>query len=71
MPEEKPISIGALWINTKKDGAEYLTGVINGEKVICWRNNYKKDGENSPDWRIYKGIKRDNLMATGSEKIPF
>ena len=68
MPDEKPTSIGALWSRNKKDGDEYLSGVINGENVVCWRNNYKQAGENSPDWRIYKSRKAE---PGKSNDVPF
>lgn len=43
--------IGALW---EKSGAKgtYLTGTVNGARVVVFRNTDKKS-EKSPDWRAY------------------
>jgi uncharacterized protein (DUF736 family) len=47
--------IGALWVNAKQGSNEkYLTGQINGEKVIMFKNKYKDDNPKAPDFRIYK-----------------
>lgn len=47
--------LGALWVNVKQsDGSKYLTGTINGEKVIVFKNKYKDENEKAPDFRVYK-----------------
>lgn len=47
--------IGALWVNAKQGSNEkYLTGQINGAKVIMFKNKYKDDNPKAPDFRIYK-----------------
>lgn len=46
-------SIGALWTRISKSGTEYLSGTINGVKVVVYKNNYKKE-EKQPDFRIYE-----------------
>jgi uncharacterized protein (DUF736 family) len=47
--------IGALWVNAKQGSNEkYLTGQINGDKVIMFKNKYKDDNPKAPDFRIYK-----------------
>jgi uncharacterized protein (DUF736 family) len=47
--------VGALWVNVKQsDGSKYLTGTINGEKVIVFKNKYKDENQKAPDFRIYK-----------------
>ena len=47
---EEPI--GSLWIQQGKRG-EYLSGVVNGTKVIIFRNTYKQEGSKQPDWKVY------------------
>jgi len=44
--EKYPDDRGALWIESD----DKMTGTINGEKVVAWRNT-KKVGK-QPDWRI-------------------
>jgi uncharacterized protein (DUF736 family) len=65
--------LGALWIKESSRG-EYLSGTINGESVVVFRNA-KKRSENSPDWRVLKAQKRADRPATDAPKtddpIPF
>tara|TARA_B110000305_G_C19448019_1_gene645995 strand:- start:2994 stop:3239 length:246 start_codon:yes stop_codon:yes gene_type:complete len=46
--------VGALWVNQKSDGTKYLTGTLNGEKVIVFKNKYKEENAKAPDFRVYK-----------------
>jgi uncharacterized protein (DUF736 family) len=46
--------LGALWVNQKSDGTKYLTGTLNGEKVIIFKNKYKEENAKAPDFRVYK-----------------
>ncbi len=48
-----PNELGALWQETGARG-EYMTGTINGVKVICFKNDKKKPGSKAPDWRVLK-----------------
>jgi uncharacterized protein (DUF736 family) len=49
---------GALWLKKSKAGADFLSGYVLDENknkinVVVFKNNYKKPGESSPDYRIY------------------
>ncbi len=47
--------MGALWLNVKQGTAEkYLTGHINNEKVIVFKNKFKEENPKAPDYRVYK-----------------
>ena len=47
--------LGALWINVKSGGTDkFLTGHINDEKVIIFKNKYKEENPKAPDFRVYK-----------------
>jgi uncharacterized protein (DUF736 family) len=47
--------VGALWVNIKQGKSEkYLTGHINDEKVIIFRNKFKEENAKAPDFRVYK-----------------
>lgn len=47
--------LGALWINVKPGGNDkYLTGHINNEKVIVFKNKFKDENPKAPDFRVYK-----------------
>ena len=56
--------IGGLWSRTSQAGNEFLSGRIklpDGSEleVIVFPNSFKKPGERSPDWRIYRSQPRD------------
>lgn len=67
-------SIGALWI---KEGAKgkFLSGVveIGGEKhnVVVFKNTLKKEGERTPDYRIYASKPRDAEAKQEDDSVPF
>lgn len=52
MPKN-PDELGALWIKASARG-EYMTGMINGEPVVVFRNDKKAEGSKQPDWRVLK-----------------
>jgi hypothetical protein len=54
--EKDPDELGALWMKTGGKG-EYMTGEINGVKVVCFRTQKRSD--KSPDWRVMKSKPRD------------
>ncbi len=82
---------GAFWIKTSKTGNQFLTGKIkskSGEEisVMVFKNKYKTDGSNQPDYRIYfdngptksipapvKSSKTETVKesTTKTEEIPF
>lgn len=59
--EKNPDELGALW---EKNGSKgpYLTGEINGVKVVCFPVERKSD--KSPAWRVMKSKPRE--MGTPS-----
>lgn len=48
-----------LWVNTSKDGREYLNFEIDGVKYIAFENK-NKTNDRSPDYNIYK---KDDLQS--------
>jgi uncharacterized protein (DUF736 family) len=54
--EKDENELGALWSKTGAKG-EYLTGEINGIKVVCFKQ--EKRSEKSPDWRVLKSKPRE------------
>lgn len=73
MPFEKdPNELGALWEKTGAKGP-YMTGTINGEAVVLFRNGNKRS-ERAPDWRVLKAKKREQSAddaAVVAEEPPF
>ncbi len=56
--EKDPNEVGALWIKTSARG-EYMTGNINGEPVVIFRNERKPEGSKAPDWRVLRPKAKD------------
>lgn len=64
MAEKNPDELGALWIKTSAKG-EYMTGTIEGiGGVVVFRNDRKKPGDKTPDWRILKAKPREERPAS-------
>ena len=54
--------IGALWIKTSAKGLEFMSGTVNGQDVVLFRNTNKKN-EKQPDWRVLKSQPRHSPQA--------
>ena len=62
--ERDPNEIGALWEkSSKKKGTPYMSGKINGENVVCFRNKDKKTDKH-PDWRVLKSVPKSEAPPT-------
>lgn len=55
--EKDPNEIGALWNKTTAAGKPYMTGTINGVKVVVFQA--KASSEKSPNWRVLKSVPKD------------
>jgi hypothetical protein len=64
MPFEKdPNEIGALWLHDGPKGP-YMTGEINGEKVVCFRS--KSGSAKAPAWNVLKSKPRGEAAPTAT-----
>jgi uncharacterized protein (DUF736 family) len=61
---------GAFWIKKSKTGNQFLTGKVkskSGEEisVMVFKNKYKTEGSNQPDYRIYydNGMPKNNQVS--------
>jgi len=61
--------LGALWVHTKPDGTKYLTGSVNKEKIIIFKNKYKEENERAPDFRVYKQKAMDQDSEQKAEQL--
>lgn len=61
MPKD-PNEIGALWMKSSSKG-DYMTGLINGESIVCFRNS--SDNPKAPQWRVLKS--KPKSAASGRE----
>lgn len=67
-----PNELGALWVKTSPRG-DYMTGTINGEKIVVFKNENKGASGKGPDWRVFKPKAKDAPAPTvdADERIPF
>jgi uncharacterized protein (DUF736 family) len=64
--------LGALWLKKSKAGASFLSGYVLDEnkqkvQIVVFKNGFKKDGESSPDYRIY--MSENRLQTTTAEAV--
>jgi len=52
MANEATKAIGSLWLSQTKGGDTYMSGNINGQKIVVFKNKYKEAGDSKPDYRI-------------------
>lgn len=64
MPKN-PDEIGALWEKSGQKGP-YMTGTINGQAVVVFRNTFKTEGSQQPDWRILKSKSKEEREASAA-----
>jgi len=56
----KEHEIGALWLKTSQKGTKFMTGKINGQDVVVFKNQFKEQDKH-PDYRVYKSQPRDQV----------
>lgn len=72
-------TIASAWINTDKSGKKYLAVTLSedmkaGDKLFLRKNDFKKEGDNSPDYRYSVSVDEgESTPVTGSvaDEIPF
>ena len=85
----RELETGALWLKKSKAGNSFLSGYIldenkNKVNIVLFKNNFKKPGEASPDYRIYlseQQVSKEKIStatqndsensSTESDDIPF
>ena len=56
-------------MHTKPDGTKYLTGSVNKEKIIIFKNKYKEENERAPDFRVYKQKAMEQTSEQKAEEL--
>jgi hypothetical protein len=47
------IKAGGLWLHTDKDGSKYFSGSLGNVRVVIFKNYFKEEGSNEPDYNMY------------------
>jgi hypothetical protein len=58
MSDDKRDELGALWEQTNSRGT-YLSGTINGVRVVAFKNDKKVAGDKQPVYRVLRAKARD------------
>lgn len=63
--------VGSFWLNTSKAGKKYMSGSIDlpnqgRVKVVMFKNDHKKEGETSPDYKLFLSEDRQQSAAPQS-----
>jgi len=66
----KQESIGGLWLQKDKSGNTYMSGSIGDVKVAIFKNTFKKEGEKTPDYRVYPKLERAAPPAEAQAAAP-
>ena len=47
------LKITGLWENKDKNGNTYYSGYLGSSKLLIYKNTYKEQGSNQPDYNMY------------------
>jgi uncharacterized protein (DUF736 family) len=67
MPRD-PNEIGALWLKKSAKGTAFLSGKINGQNVVVFKNKSKKEGDKQPDYRVLLSQPREKQGETPPQR---
>ena len=63
-----------LWLNTDGKGEKYFAGSLGGVRVVIFKNTFKEEGTNEPDYTMYfaenKKLEKP-VVGTPEDDIPF
>jgi hypothetical protein len=69
MSEEKKKAIGGLWLNEGKNGKKYMSGSVNGQKIIIFKNDFKQEGDKSPDYKIFESTPKEGFTPATAQQV--
>lgn len=47
------VKLTGLWENTTAKGEKYFSGSLGAARLLMFRNSYKEDGDNQPDYNLF------------------
>jgi hypothetical protein len=70
------VKLTGLWLGKTKAGKSYMSGTLGNAKVMIFKNEFKKEGDNQPDYNVYIAPKADEAargqgQVLTNEVIPF
>lgn len=69
------IRLSGLWLKEKENGDKYFSGSMGGVSFKVFKNSYKEQDNNEPDYILYvdeSKPKRENVVPkTSGDDVPF
>ena len=61
-----------MWLNKSDKGVSFFSGTMGSMRVIIFKNTFKKEGSNEPDYEMYfeEQKKKDTQEGTPKVKNP-
>ena len=47
------LKASGLWLNEDSKGQKYFSGNLGQIRVVIFKNTFKKEGSNEPDYQMY------------------
>ena len=47
------IKLSGLWLNQTQNGDNYFSGSLGSAKLLIFKNTFKEEGSNQPDYNLY------------------
>lgn len=60
------VNIGGLWVNKSRAGEIYLSGYLNGARLVIFKNNFKEQ-DKQPDYVMYVTPNQQRQQSSASE----
>ena len=57
------VKLTGLWRNTTAKGDMYLSGNVGLSKMLVFKNGYKEEGTNDPDYYVFLAPKKQQEEA--------
>ena len=76
MADSDLLKLMGLWVSQDKNGNDFFSApYTNGTKMLIYKNTYKKEGSNEPDYNVYVAPKKkkvtENEAINLDEDVPF
>ena len=70
MADSTLLKMMGLWVSQDKNGNDYFSApYTHGTKILIYKNTYKKEGSNEPDYNVYIAPKAEKTGAKESGTI--
>jgi hypothetical protein len=46
-----------------------MSGSVNGQKIIIFKNDFKQEGDKSPDYKIFESVAREGFTPATAQQI--